>query len=717
MKKLYLLLALVCLLLAGCGRGENVEENKGESTVAGQSAAASPQDGKALYVQKVKMMQFRKPEEGYVEYATSYKVLGNDIYMLRIEGTQSGNASRVCVQSYNTKSLEKQQYLIEPQVQGHEDSSIFSADLTAGRELSLKMRDEGTEDAFFLVRTNLEGEILRVEDVFPEETYPWNLDAWADTKTFDLADGRTVICRYDYEQKRAVLTWYQEDTGETPLGILEDDYWVRGMMVDQNGILYYVGGDSLVRWDVEKNTQELLFRLYENGIQPSVSACGIAVDNRNHLLLCLLDQGKGTIYELTDEEIPDEDKIQLCSLKGEAGISYFQRLAATFPQHGGGVRISVEFESKEEYQEDYRNRILAEMTVGKGPDILFVPQEDMILLQEKGLICDLSELIPQEIQGELIPGVLELGTVNGELVGLVPEASFTTMTVASQVWDKDHWSIDDFVGQIETKEQWECVANWSGSPVSPGTLCYLLFTDWADSFVLDLEQGTCDFDNEKFVHILEFCQKYGANQKGTSGDQRMDTDERLRMFRAGDMAAEVIYFYGGLEHFSSVMARNGEDCHIVGYPRENGSGNYVDSYSYGYLVVNAQTKYKEEIKKYFAILLDYDNQFQTSGCPVRMDVIRNCVKYDADRHCYYQIYSNDPDNPSYIQVILKPDGTTYLDEFLEFVESCEPMPYCPPQITSIINEERRLFFDGSKSARETVAIIQNRVQMYLNETR
>lgn len=710
MKKAYLLLALFCLLLIGCGRGQGVDEGQSGSVSAEQSVAGSLQEDKSLYVKKVNMMQFQEPEEGYTEYSASYKVLDNKIYMLRVEGTEDRDALRVCVQAYDTKSKKIQQYLIEPRVQGHEDSRIFSADITAGLELSLKMKDEGQGDAFFLVRMNLEGDILRVDDVFPEDTYPWNLDPWADIKAFDLADGRTVICRYDAGQNRSVLTWYQEDTGETPLGTLESDI-VNGMMIDPEGILYYLGGDSLVRWDVENNTRELLFRLHENGIQTGWSTCGLAVNDKAQLLICLVGQGKGTIYVMTDEEIPDEDKIRLCSLQGKAGIYYFQKLAATFPQHGGNVRIGLELEEREEYQEDYRNRILAEMTVGKGPDILYVSQEDMILLQEKGLLCDLSELIPQEIKGELIPGVLELGTVNGELVGLVPEASFTTMSVASQIWDKDSWTIDDFIEQMETKEHWECLVNWSGFGVDGHSLFYILFSDLADSFVLNLEQGTCDFNNEKFVHILEFCQKYGM-----PGDrQQLDKDERVRMFKEGDMAAEINYLYGGLEHFSDIMARNGEVCHIVGYPSEKGSGNYVDSYSYGYLVVNAQTKYKEEIQKYFALLLDYDNQFETSGGPVRMDVIRNCVDYDEFNQRYYQIYSNDPEYPAHMVIALKPDGTTYLEEFLEFVASCEPRPYCPPQISAIISEELNLFFDGSKSAEETAAIIQRRVQLYLDE--
>lgn len=86
-----------------------------------------------------------------------------------------------------------QQSLILPRIPGHENSSVFSIDLTAGMELSLEMGDEGEGDARFLVQMNLDGDILSVSDVFPEE-YPWNTKVWESTETtqaFDLADGRT----------------------------------------------------------------------------------------------------------------------------------------------------------------------------------------------------------------------------------------------------------------------------------------------------------------------------------------------------------------------------------------------------------------------------------------------------------------------------------------------------------------------------------------------
>lgn len=42
-------------------------------------------------------------------------------------------------------------------------------------------------------------------------------------------------------------------------------------------------------------------------------------------------------------------------------------------------------------------------------------------------------------------------------------------------------------------------------------------------------------------------------------------------------------------------------------------------------------------------------------------------------------------------------------------------PYKTQEILAIIEEETALYFDGSKSMEETVDVIQNRVQLYLDE--
>lgn len=755
MKRVCMIGLLFCLLLTGCGGEGNVnsqqsgdastrqsedipagtEQTPGteQSPVIGQPAGTEQSAGTAqsagearqiltsLHVKKTETVPFAEPEEGCWEYNVSYKLLGKKIYMLRIESTEEQYASRLCVQIYDTESTEMRQLQIVPQIPEREGSSILSADLTAGMELSLKMQDTEVETPAFLVRMNLEGDILTVTDPFPEESsYPWNRDPWAwdVAKVYDLSDGRTVLGRSNAEEQTTRLTWFQEDTGaEEPLGTVDSGY-VRGLMLDEEGIFYYMSGSSLIRWDSEKNVSEDLFRLHENGIDMTAQEIGLTRNEKGEYLLCCMMSGKATIYVLTDQESSSE-KIRLCSLRGEAGIGYFRPLAATFNQNGGEISIKMELESRYEYLEDYRNRIMAEMVAGEGPDILYVSRDDMVLMQEKGMICDLSDMIAQETKEVMIPGVLELGTVNGELVGLVPEVSFVMLGTSNKLWTGDSWNVKELIGVLEAADNLEYpVAGWGVRSSGEGILNDVFLRDLAKSGFLDFEQGKARFDCEEFTDILELCKKYGDERPfEEKWKERLSQDENTQLLRKGEMAVDIQHFYGGIDSYSSLAARYGDEGHIVGFPVESGSGCYVDSYSYGYLVVNAQAEHKEEISKYFAWLLDYDNQFKTSGGCVRMDVIRDSIYHYEWRDCDVMLRSSDLENLSIQEIDLKPDGTSYLEEYLDFVENCEPTPYWPEQIKTIIDEEIAPFFDGKKSAAEVAAIIQNRVQLYLDETR
>lgn len=713
MKRLGLICLLICLLLTGCGGNVNPQQNEG---VSAEQSGDVLQGVNPLHLEKVETVQFQEPEEGFIEHSTRYKILGKKIYMLRVESTEGKNAFRLCVQIYDTESSQMQQLLFVPQVPEHEHSSILSADLTAGAELSLKMKDWETENAFFLVRMNLEGDILKVTDPFPEgDSYLWNREFWDDTSVFDLDDGRTILGHSNIEEGDTRLTWFREDTGsEEPLGTLSCTY-IKGLIPDEEGIFYFLDGASLIRWDVEKNILEVLFHLYENGIELGIEASGLIRNEKGEFRICSIQPGKATIYILTDKESSDKEKIQLCSLQGAAGISYFQRLAATFTQNGGEIPINMEMENREEYQEDYRTRIMAEMVSGEGPDILYVSQEDMILMQEKGMLCDLSDMIAQETKAVMIPGVLELGTVNGDFVGLVPEVSFMTLGTSDKLWTEKGWNTEELAGVLKAAGSLECPVAQMGIKQSGATILFVFLQDINRSGFLDFEQGTAHFDCEEFIEILELCKQYGDERSYEEKmKQQLSVDERIQLLREGETAAEILYFYGGLDAFSLQAARYGDEGHIVGFPVESGSGNYVDSYSFGYLVVNAKTKYKEEISKFFAWLLDYDNQFKTNGGCVRMDVIRDSVYHSEWGEV--MLRSSDLDNLSIQEIELKPDGTSYLEEYLAFVEGCEPRPYWPPQIRMIIIEEVAPFFEGRKSAAEVADTIQRRVQLYLDET-
>ena len=64
----------------------------------------------------------------------------------------------------------------------------------------------------------------------------------------------------------------------------------------------------------------------------------------------------------------------------------------------------------------------------------------------------------------------------------------------------------------------------------------------------------------------------------------------------------------------------------------------------------------------------------------------------------------------------KPDGSSYLQEFLEMAESSHPDNSALNIIRNMILEETDTYFAGDKELDETVKLIQNRVQLYLDES-
>ncbi len=65
---------------------------------------------------------------------------------------------------------------------------------------------------------------------------------------------------------------------------------------------------------------------------------------------------------------------------------------------------------------------------------------------------------------------------------------------------------------------------------------------------------------------------------------------------------------------------------------------------------------------------------------------------------------------------VKPDGTPWLEEYLAFIETCEPEPsWRHTPIGRILSEEVQPYFAGDKNAEDVAKIIQSRVQMYLEE--
>lgn len=727
----------VCLLLSACGADDKTEQNAAGTvgsagTENNQQGGGSENDktdknepngmmvsnskalatANKLYLQERQSIQFHEPDNGYQAVNCFFDVYDGKVYLFRPEtSAQEGNGAadiqRLCVQTFDSKSQAIEQYLLTPEVPGLTDYTFYSVGLTADGEISMKLFDlNGNENSFFLAKMDLEGNMLETADSFPDEgEYPWNSDFYSDQKVYHLADGKTVLSKWDMDTFTAVLTWFDGKSGQIITQI--EGGTPQAVCCDADGILYCLAGGMLLRLDPEKNMQEELFRLNENGIEYSGGFALFPVDEG--MLLCRMDKEEILIYTLTDQKTVNNEEIRVACPEGTIGMEYIQRKASTFPYDTEGLPINIETPESEAYQEDYRNLVLAELAAGKGPDMLLLSRNDFTLLAEKGYLCDLSALIPEDIKTEMIPAVLELGTVNGRLVAFTPQVEFDTMITGNQTWEKDRWSISEFRELVKSRDDWEALLSFWNSTANFYTLYWTMFGNGIiNSPLLDLEQGVSHLDSEEFVEILELCKKYGEKKV------LLDESEVDSMLKGGKIAANRIAIYD-LDHFSAVMSRYGNDCHFVGFPSETGSGSYVEAYSFQYLAVNENSPHKEEIKKFIAYLLDYDNQFTVAGCSVRMDVIRDSIFKDPYLGYVILRSANPEEHQITLLEDLKPDGTPWLEEFLDFVKNSEPAPAMPDELLKIIGSELKSYYEDGRSARETADNIHNRVQLYLDE--
>lgn len=696
--------------IAGCGKsGENIAD---DSQGRGKSTGS-------LRVDQLIPVRIEDPATNYVSrniYSDSY---GSRLYLLVSYQFQEDELSEedlpstlwMYVFDLNTQETEKSTYTLE--LPEEENYSILSMDITGENELALWLYHfaDGSETAV-LCRTDLTGKPLDSGELFSEDVGYLPDPIQSDDKFFAIPDADPMIAAWDAAADTGRL--YRYDTVQdmrVSLAALPGDF-VSCLCAGGQDSLYYVGNGELKTLDIKTQSSQSLCNLLNYGLDLS---------GRNHLLVnadgelafCLVGSLKTTVYLLTDkaEETADSDTIRLVRLI-DAGMNYVSPMAGNWSMESGTYSIKVERKNDAQEVETLWDRTMMEIAAGKGPELMWVNEGDMRTLAEKGVLMDLSGMIPDDLKAELLPGVLQAGTYNGVLVGLAPEVSFYSIVTPDSVWSGDSWTAADVMELVESGDDWEYPLSLDTRKLSAATIFFGFFFDNIDienSGYVDMEKGISYFNTEEFIRLIEFCRKYG--RPGGDGDfGEKSWDDINQMLNEGKCVAQELYLYSGLESFSSQMSSY-ENCHIVGYPTNAGSGNYV--FGEGYLVVNANAVHTDAIQDFICYLLDYENQYKVSTSPVRKDVLRDRVVIGPGSiPAVLTVYNGD----LLKELATKPDGTIYLEEFMAFAESCEPRPYYPEVIRNILFEELASFWNGDKSAEETAEIIHRRVQLYLDET-
>lgn len=196
--------------------------------------------------------------------------------------------------------------------------------------------------------------------------------------------------------------------------------------------MYFVDNtEHLFRWDNKAKKLTEMMALQEINFPMIPDYAFIMPGGPEKLLLCSLSEDMLQIFSLSEEEYQPEDEIRMANLR-VSNSDYILSTATEYSYAHWNCPISTE--SAEEQADAFRNRIMAEIAAGKGPDLMLVSADDMVILAEKGVLLDLTELIPAETMEQLFPCVIQDGTVDGKMVGLTTNIMIDTMFTADVTW-------------------------------------------------------------------------------------------------------------------------------------------------------------------------------------------------------------------------------------------------------------------------------------------
>ena len=508
--------------------------------------------------------------------------------------------------------------------------------------------------------------------------------------------------------KVTTLFWYDDKKGDTSIlgdiGSGGESAYRRYM--SQYEEIYYATDSSLVRWNWRTGVREKIFNFSENGINSNYSwkYCVSTEDGR--LILLDLSERMVQLYVFSETESEYEGIIRIADIFTSQGDGFIKACAASFSRKNSLYHVGYELAD--------HDRIIKEIVSGKGPAMLIVNREDMETLYEKGALADLSDVLSEETQEQIFGCVLEAGQIDGKLIGLSVTASGWTLYASRDVWQKDTWSLEEFVDLAESREG-ELEALIVGqtphyqTPFS--TFNSIALMDLKNSPFIDWEKGECYFDGELFRRVLTLCMRYGEQADSNYNymtDQGAFEVTAVQKLKEGRALAYFGHGIGNFNMFSQEMAKFEDGFYSVGFPTGERSGAFcgIDSF----LVVNAKAKNSDKVYDFLRYCYDYDTQ-RTDIVNVRKDVMREFVKYDTwDGRWSYNVGGG-----TYIILESKPNGDSWLEEYLECMDSCVPRPNKSWDVNRMIQEEVNYYFDGERNMEQTIDVLQRRVQLYLDE--
>lgn len=394
------------------------------------------------------------------------------------------------------------------------------------------------------------------------------------------------------------------------------------------------------------------------------------------------------------------------------------------------THADVQIEVRDYLDEDGvsgQERLMAEMAAGKIPDIIdlgrgyssfcLLPYQ---VLARKGYLEDLWPYIendPDLGREGVLEAPLKAAEVDGGLYVLFDEVYINTLTGAeSIVGNRMSWTLAELREAFASMPEDSTILPYHYRKLD--AFVYMMSMS-LDSYV-DWENGQCSFDCEDFREALQFVNGFPDEVPHTEEDLSGELLDRMRLGKQM-LWAYPIYSVMDTQLISALIA-DGGPVSFVGYPTTDGSVG-SSFYPIRKLAMSSACQDKEAAWELLRqmILPKYDREQMREGegprwIPMNREDYDN-VKRVAQSNGFFPKMKGFGQEPDVFRVECHRVTDEEWEQYETLINSITKVDMYDSNIYNIVWEAAGAYFAGDKTLDETVALIQNRVGLYVNENR
>lgn len=514
--------------------------------------------------------------------------------------------------------------------------------------------------------------------------------------------------------------------------------------------LYFDNNGNIFGYDLETQTQEKVVDWIECDINSNdMNGYAILPDGRVVAFLRHWDSAAGesttqmvTLTRVDASSLPEKTAITLACMWLDWDL---REKIVDFNKTSEQYRIVVKDYSEYNTEDDYTagmTKLNTEILSGKVPDLFLLnDQMPVDLYAGKGVIADLYQFIDNDetlSRESFVQPLLRALEKDGKLYEM-PTSFYiqTAFGLNKVVGDYETWTLADLKDAMTKLQPDATVFNVYNTKSDMLQQCIArnigAFVDWTTA--------TVSFDSPEFIALLEFANSFPAEFDWENYNWQEDDNTQARL-NSGKQLLSLVSF-STFEDYLYQCYGYDSGIRFVGYPSEDGTSNN-SFYTQTGFAISAVSACQDAAWAFVREqLLGQKQQVENQSIwcfPVMQDAFDRMLEkamtpeyqYDENGEIMYDENGEPLKWPKMTYgggVSIAPDGTETqmesveiyelsqadADVILDLIENTHSVYSYDQDIMNIITDEVAAFFAGEKSAEDTAAMVQSRVNLYVQE--